>query len=218
MSSKTDVFSTMREHLEKGHGGSLPHPTQPPAILPGSDAVTLVPHNPKPLLPLYEEEAKYADQNSETHGIGSDLETHVPTYTIAEDYHPQQPVYGHAWGISDTDLPLKDGTMGFAENEEDEFRQLHNQYIYPESSNGSAASLTDTLTDSKPQGKHTWSNAELLEQKINNRALGIGRQSYPYLTWFLSYVLDMLTQFRHGSRLYRRVNLGQRTDRASNPN
>ena len=114
--------------------------------------------------------------------------------------HQLDQEYGHArYDTSGTDLPLKNhaGPMGYAEDEDDEANQLKR---------GSAA-LWSNQMDAEPRtavdeeaktgllGKLSRSTSrrlagqEKLQDQIERRRQGIGRQRWPYVSWVIAVAL-----------------------------
>lgn len=132
---------------------------------------------------------------------GAQSMTSIPPYSPSR--------YVNTWGESEAELPLtKHGsTMNFAEDEYDEARQL-DQPLYSEQSHkpslltnwmgSSSHHEAYTAGNSEHSGKFTWSNPDLLQRQIDQRQRGVGRQSWPIVSWFLAYVHNLVDSHRLG--------------------
>ncbi|SOV04408.1 uncharacterized protein UDID_02433 [Ustilago sp. UG-2017a] len=126
-------------------------------------------------------------------------------YEDASNYYAHQSDrdYSHArHDTSGTDLPLKThaGPMGYAEDEDDEAKQIKR---------GSAALWTNQMDPSHPSGaaghdeeaksgllgklsrstSRRLAGEDKLGDQIERRRQGIGRQRYPYISWVLALAL-----------------------------
>ena len=132
---------------------------------------------------------------------GAQSMTSIPPYSPSR--------YVNTWGESEAELPLTKygSTMNFAEDEYDEARQL-DQPLYSEQSHkpslltnwmgSSSHHEAYTAGNSEHSGKFTWSNPDLLQRQIDQRQRGVGRQSWPIVSWFLAYVHNLVDSHRLG--------------------
>lgn len=184
MSTHNEVFSDVQRHLERS--AALPHAT--PAGGKESDVDTIYERPWTPETEGYGHIVDSYDVRPSSAALISRSVSPLEPTDVLQDSTP----YRSSWVDSAQNIPRKSNyAMGFAENEHDEAMQLQKATLYPDSRNGSDISLADPTAPLKPQGHFTWTNDELLERRIDESLRGIGRQSYPYLSWFLSYVVNL---------------------------
>ena len=191
----SDIFRSVEKHLENGMTGQRANERQPnrlPNTAGDHDFIPLHPYSSSEALSVHDSDSMYQlkrandsdfdfeDVYSDTHG--SRRPVLYPTTQERTGFLP----YGH-WDASESELPLakNHSSMGFAEDEEDQVRQLGDATIYP-----TTQSRPQDASETPPprRGKFAWSNPELLERQIEKRQFGQGRQIYPVITWFLSCV------------------------------
>lgn len=108
--------------------------------------------------------------------------------------------YSHArYDTSGTDLPLKNhaGAMGYAEDEDDEDKQIKrgSAQLWSNQMDGSHPGAADEEAKSGLLSKLASSTSRHLEgedklrEQIERRRQGIGRQRWPYVTWIVAIAL-----------------------------
>lgn len=215
MGSELDVYARIQQHLQHGHGAvhtnrlerlddaddttsQLPLPRQP-AYLDDDD------HSTTHLDPDEDFDAAdfYALKNVSEYNSSTSL--HEPTYLLPVTTTRQDPAgmaekkslmhsNTQGWETSRTDLPLKHDAI---DNDADETHTWSTNPIYPRRVASSQTHLVpgQGLADesfempSSKEGRFTWSNRDKLERKVRERERGIGRQKYPFITWFISFAI-----------------------------
>ncbi|KAJ9478272.1 RHOMBOID-like protein [Pseudozyma hubeiensis] len=108
--------------------------------------------------------------------------------------------YGHAqYDTSGVDLPLKShaGPMGYAEDEDDEAKQINrgSAALWSNQMDGTHPTVGDEEAKSGLLGKLSGSASRRLEgedklrDQIERRRQGIGRQRWPYVSWVVAVAL-----------------------------
>lgn len=200
MSSDADLFSSVQQHLhaKRAPATESPYETQLTQYGGDSDSVYHLQHAGDGVYETGVMHPKGPGAFDSASGISE-----APYLTAAgpdggsmssarRGAHYSPTHYGGAWG-SDSDLPLaKHGsTMNFAEDEDDEARQLHHPMGYDEHHPTLMSNWMPNSADEgvpRKPGKFAWSNPELLQRQIDHRQRGDGRQSLPLVSWFLAYV------------------------------